>query len=113
MPSYDTTVTRIGTAATPTSIRTVSNANGEMLRDVIINAASSTTAQRVTLYLYDGSNQRVLTSIAVPVTTAGATEALWTHTYTNNLLHLPDTWELRAEIGQAEDFDFTVKVKQL
>lgn len=82
--------------------------NGSIINCIVVKALATTTAGSVRLYLYDGSNTRLLWEIDVPVKTASASAGAWQQEVPFILYkpHLPNnTWKLRASTEKAETFN--------
>lgn len=83
--------------------------NGSVVKKIRVCATVTTTAGVVRLYLYDGSNTRLMQEILVPAITPSTTVEAFSRTITygpDDVLHLPsNTWELRASTNNAEAFN--------
>jgi hypothetical protein len=83
--------------------------SGSVIKKVRVCATVTTTAGVVRLFLYDGSNTRLIQEIIVPAITPSTTVEAFSRTITygpDDILHLPsNTWELRASTQIAEAFN--------
>lgn len=83
----------------------VASNNGANIQSVTIKARVNTTAGMVRLFLYDGTNVRLLTEVPVTATTKSATAKAFEH-----VVRFPDgfalkaAWQLRASTEKAESF---------
>jgi hypothetical protein len=85
--------------------------NGSIINAIVVKAIATTTAGSVRLYMYDGSNTRLLWEIDVPVKTASASAGAWQYELPFIIYkpHLPsNTWKIRASTEKGEVFNITV-----
>jgi hypothetical protein len=85
--------------------------NGSIINCIVVKATATTTAGSVRLFMYDGSNTRLLWEIDVPVKTASASAGAWQYELPFIVYkpHLPgNTWKIRASTEKAETFNITV-----
>lgn len=84
-------------------------ASGSVIKKIRISAAVTTTAGAVRLFLYDGTNTRLMQEIIVPAITPSTTVEAFARTIIygpDDVLHLPsNSWELRASTHNAEAFN--------
>lgn len=84
-------------------------ASGSVIKKIRICATVTTTAGVVRLFLYDGSNTRLMQEIIVPAITPGTGTEAFARTITygpDDVLHLTDNnWQLRASTHNAEAFN--------
>lgn len=80
--------------------------NGSVIKKIRVCSTVTTTAGAVRLFLYDGTNTRLMQEIIVPAITPSTTVEAFARTITygpDDVLHLPsNTWELRASTHNAE-----------
>lgn len=79
--------------------------NGTKIEEVKIAAAAATTAGVVRLFLWDGTNNRLLTETLVSAITPSASVQTFERSIVFDNLVLPSTWELRASTNNAEAFN--------
>jgi len=81
--------------------------NGTEIVSVTVKATVNTTAGMIRLFIYDGTNTKLLTEIAVEATTKSATAHSFSRriTFNGNGLALKSTWRLRASTEKAETFN--------
>ena len=80
--------------------------NGTRIDRVTVAATVTTTAGMVRLFLYDGTNTRLLAELPVTAITVAASVAGFTQTlaFANGLV-LPSGWALKASTHNAETFN--------
>jgi hypothetical protein len=85
------------------------NTNGSRLDRVLVTATGTTTAGVVRLFLYNGTNTRLIKELLIPARTAGTGTDVYSVEYVrvDNLpiAELPAAWELRASTHNAEAFN--------
>ncbi len=80
--------------------------SGCNLQSVTIKAIVNTTAGMVRLFLYDGSNNKLLTEVPVPAVTKSATAHAFSHKIVfENGFALESGWRLKASTQNAESFN--------
>jgi len=83
--------------------------NGTLINKVRIQAVGTTTAGVIRLYLYDGTNTRLMKEILVTAKTPSTTVEAWSTTVMfsgYDLLVLPSaSWVLKASTHNAETFN--------
>lgn len=84
--------------------------NGTKVENVEITATGVTTAGMVRLYLYDGTNTRLLKEVAVTAITPSATVKAFTDTYSPGKCFLATGQKLQASTHNAEAFHVVVNV---
>jgi hypothetical protein len=78
---------------------------GSKISEVNITAIATTTAGMVRLYIYDGTNNRLLKEIPVSAVTPSGTVAAWAATpWEPSHLVLPANYKLKGSTHQAESF---------
>ena len=113
MPSFETDVVRITTAATPTTLKT-GGADGHQLVSIGVVGVGAVNPARITFYYNDGVNRRVIHSMSVPDnTTLGATDAYWSGFYQSPYRFIQSGDSIEAEVSTADDFDFIIGTKNL
>lgn len=79
--------------------------NGSIIRNVFIKANGNTTDGMVRLFLYDGTNSKLLTEVPVSAVTQSATNPTFSHTvHFTNTFALKSGWQLKASTEKAESF---------
>lgn len=78
-------------------------ANGTLIKTVTIKATGSTTQGMVRLFIYDGTNTKLLQEIEVPAVTQSSTDPAFETTVNLNFL-LKSGWNLKASTEKAETF---------
>ena len=97
---------RDGTGTLQSIITGVST--GTKVQEVVVQAATNTTAGMVRLYLNDGTNNRLFDEVVVSAITVGASTAGFRVAKTYDNLILPSaSWILRASTHNAETFNVT------
>lgn len=89
---------------------------GSILRGGIsFKATGSTTAGVIKLWLFDGSNRRLLGEILIPTTTPSATtDPRWGATYNDDYIHLASaSWKVQAELTVANTIDIICRYQDL
>lgn len=91
----------------PTQVGTVFTAgsSGSRIDSVTITAAGTTTAGVVRLFIYDGTNYRLLSETLVTAITPSTTVAVFTASITFNPLVLQSGYSLRATTNNSETFN--------
>ncbi len=81
--------------------------NGTEIVSVTVKAIVNTTAGMIRLFLYDGSNTKLLTEIPVEATTKSATAHSFSRriTFNGNGFSLKAGWHLKASTEKAETFN--------
>lgn len=83
--------------------------SGTNISKIEIVATGTTTAGVVRLYLYDGTNTRLLREVFVTAATPSTTVSVWNAQLIfafPNTLHLPsNSWKLQASTHNAETFN--------
>lgn len=81
--------------------------NGTEIASVIIKATGNTTAGMIRLYIYDGTNNRLLMEIPVEATTKSAKVHSFSRriTFNRSGFSLKATWKLRASTEKGETFN--------
>lgn len=84
-------------------------ASGSRLERVRIQAAGTTTAGVIRLFVHDGSNARLLMEVLVTAITPSTTVQAWSAdidmSYNGQALVLPNGFSLRASTHNAETFN--------
>lgn len=76
--------------------------NGTKISEIVIEATATTTAGRVRLFLFDGTNTRLFDEIAVSAATVSATvSAARVSTLYQNLTLPNSSWQIRASTHNA------------
>lgn len=78
--------------------------NGTLIKTVTIKAQANTTQGMVRLFIYDGSNTKLLTEIEIPAVIKAATDPAFETTLTINY-SLKSGWVLKASTEKAETFN--------
>lgn len=102
--------------ATATYYDVVTGASGgSLLRGGIsMKAIGNTTAGLIKLWLYDGTNRRLLAEIIVPATTASTTAPAWGAYYSDEQVKLASaSWKVQAELSVANTIDFIARYKDV
>lgn len=77
-------------------------ADGTKISEIVIQATVTTTAGRVRLFLFDGTNTRLFEEIAVPAATGSATVSVARVSALYQNLTLPsNSWQIRASTHNA------------
>lgn len=90
-----------GTLAT---IATASANNSLFVSSVKVIATGNTSAGMIRLFIYDGTNTRLLDEAVVAAVTVGADVACWKTTF-STLLYLKPGWSLKASTHIGETFN--------
>ena len=77
---------------------------GALITTVQVIATGTTTAGVVRLFLYDGTNNRLLAEQLVSAITPSTSVAVWSATITVNVT-IPSTWKLKASTHNTETFN--------
>lgn len=86
-------------------------ASGSQLVGLTFKGVGTTTAGLVKLYLYDGTNRRLLMEFVVPAITTSTTVPGWFNSYSDPFLFLTSsTWKLQAEISVTNTIDIIARV---
>ena len=94
----------------PSTVGTVftAGASGSRIDEVwITGVGSSTTANQVRLFLYNGSTYYLLREVLISAITPSASVSAFTTTVVFNNLVLPTGWSLRATTNNAESYAVT------
>lgn len=94
---------RDGTTGTYVDLVAAGSAPGSRVDRVRLQAAGSTTAGVIRLFVSDGTNVMLLREILVAAITPSATVEAWSQEITLNLV-LANGWTLRASTHNAEAF---------
>lgn len=78
---------------------------GTRIERITVVATGTTTAGVVRLYLFDGTNTRLLREVLVTAITASVTVSPFLSILTNQSLSLPSGSKLRASTNNAEAFN--------
>lgn len=79
------------------------------IQSVVINAIVNTTFGMVRLYVYDGTNIKLLTEIEVPAVTKSATSPAFSKTLTLDKFELQAGYSIQASTQNAESFAITIE----
>jgi hypothetical protein len=79
--------------------------NGSRIDELVICAAGTTTAGVVRLFVYDGTNTRLMQELLIPAVTPSTTVAAYYLKLTNLNLILKSGWALKAGTNNAETFN--------
>ncbi len=82
--------------------------NGTLIKTINIKAQVSTTEGMVRLFIYDGTNTRLIQEIPVPTVTKSATTPAFEYKWSCNI-PLKATWVLKASTQNAEGFSVTAE----
>jgi hypothetical protein len=82
---------------------------GLRIESITVKALVTTTSGMVRLFLYNGSNTRLITEIPVPAITASATEPSFEKKISLSGFHLKAGWEIWASTEKNEAFAVTVE----
>ena len=108
--TFDTKVYQENLAGTSETLMTYA-AGGVQLVGIDIKSEAATTAGELTLFLFDGANEREWKTI--PVTTEAAAP-YFSYTFTDPLLIFNTAgYELRVQLHEAVAYNFAVKTKNL
>ena len=81
-------------------------ANGTRVDRVVMKAIVTTTAGMIRLYVYDGTNTRLVREVTVEAITKSASVAAWEEDLLTPDLYLPSSsHQLRASTEKAETFN--------
>lgn len=80
-------------------------AAGTRVDDIQITAAGTTTAGVVRMFLYDGTNTRLLSEVLVSAVTPSTSVAVWSAKLTNLGIILKQNWGLRFSTHNSETFN--------
>lgn len=98
---------RDGTGAMGTVV--TGGASGSIIKKICVCATGTTTSGVVRLFLYDGTDTRLIQEIIIPAITPSTTVEAFSRTITfgpDDILHLPsNSWELLASTHNAEAFN--------
>lgn len=78
--------------------------NGTLIKTVTVKAQVNTTQGMVRLFVYDGSNTKLLTEIEIPAVTKGANDIAFETTIPLNY-SLKSGWSLKASTEKGETFN--------
>lgn len=97
----------LGTVTTATSA--ANGGKGRRVERVLAKATVTTTAGMVRLFLYDGTNRRLVHEFTVDAVTASATVATWEEEWVRSdgqpVVILPPGYALEASTHNAEQID--------
>jgi len=80
-------------------------ATGTRIDDIYITATGTTTAGVIRMFIFDGTNNRLIQEILVTAVTPSTTVSVWSATLTNQGIVLPNTYALRFSTNAAETFN--------
>lgn len=80
-------------------------ANGTLIKTVTIKATVNTTQGMVRLYLYDGTNTRLVSEVEIPAVTKSATDPAFGIRIPLDFALDKDTWSLKASTEKGESFN--------
>lgn len=83
-------------------------AGGSQPNRIDIKAVGTTTAGMIRLYIFDGTNTRLLKEFTVSPITPSGTVASWETSWTVSGIRLSSGQKLRASTHNAETFNVTV-----
>lgn len=88
--------------------------SGSQLLGITLKGVGTTSAGLVKLYLYDGTNRRLLIELYVNSITASSTVAGWVATYADPYLFLPtSSWKIQAELSVTNTIDIIARVEDV
>lgn len=110
-----TSISEITTTGGYTDVVTGAAGGSKLTGQITMKATGNTTAGKVKLWLYDGTNRRLLTEILVPDhSTVSNTIPSWSATYTDPSIILASaSWKIQAEITVNNTIHFTARYKDL
>ena len=81
-------------------------ANGSRIDRVVLKAIVTTTAGMIRLFVYDGTNTRLVREVTVEAITKSASVAAWEEDLLTPDLYLPSSsYQLKASTEKAETFN--------
>lgn len=80
-------------------------ANGTLIKTVTVKATVNTTQGMVRLYLYDGTNTRLVSEIEIPAVTKSATDPSFGIRIPVDFALDKDSWSLKASTEKGESFN--------
>lgn len=82
----------------------VTGSIGSKINEIDVTATGTTTAGMIRLFLYDGTNTRLLKEIQVSAVTPSGTVPAWTGSWVPANLILPTGYTIRGSTQNAETF---------
>jgi hypothetical protein len=87
---------------------------GSQLLGITLKGVGTTSAGLVKLWLYDGTNRRLLTELYVTAITTSNTVAGWFASYNDPYLFLnTSSWKIQAEISVTNTIDIIARVEDV
>ena len=78
---------------------------GTRIDDIYITATGTTTAGVIRMFMFDGTNNRLIQEILVTAITPSTSVSVWSVTLTNQAIILPNTYALKFSTNAAETFN--------
>ena len=101
---------RDGTGTLGTTLITVltAGASGTRIDDIYMVATGITTAGVIRLFVFDGTNTRLLSETLVAAITPGTSVQVWSNTLLSQAIVLKTGYSLRATTNNTETFNIIV-----